>query len=369
MNQMYNYRLLRVFTRMKEEGVTCMIITPSSNLKYLIGCPVGADERLMAAVFAPGQQPFIVANKLYQTALAENPYQDMVFWFDTENPYKLLAEQIQQRGISTEVVAVDDALAAGILLPVLKQLPVGEIVLASKVLAPLRLYKDAYEIRAMQTVCAMANEALRITMEKGRYWIGHTENELANALCAEMIHQGIAYGSASVSVRQNSADPHHPSNDTVIEDNSCFWIDFGGIYQNYCSDMTRAFYFGEPDPEYQKIHAIVNEARAAGIAAARVGAPLHAVDDAARGVIESYGYGKYFTHRTGHGIGITGHEGPPVGPGEMTPIAPGMAFSVEPGIYIPGKFGVRVEDQILIDEKGNTTVLHDYPTELVVFRA
>lgn len=368
MNQMYTNRLQKVYTRMEEEGITCMLITPSPNMKYLTGCPVWADERLMAAVFAPDCQPFIVANKLYQAALAENPYQDILFWSDTEDPYKLLAQQIEQRGISTRVLAVDDALAAGILLPVLEQLSVRKTVLSSQVVAPLRLYKDAYEMQAMRTACAIASEALRITMEKGRSWIGHTENELASALCAELARQGIARCSASVSTRQNSADPHHISSNTVIEDNSCLWIDFGAVYQNYNSDMTRAFYFGEPDPEFQKLHAIVNEAREAGIAAAKVGAPLHAVDDAARGVIESYGYGEYFTHRTGHGIGIMNHEGPAAGAGEMTPIAPGMAFSVEPGIYLPGRFGVRVEDQVLIDENGNTTCLHDYPTDLVVFR-
>lgn len=368
MKQVYRNRLEKVYARMRKEGVSCMLITPSPDMKYLTGYAHWADERLMAAVFAPGKEPFIIANRLYRQSLTQMPYPDILYWTDAEDPYTLLRQQLENRRICTDVVAVDDALAAGILVPILEQLPGSGIVLASQVLAKLRMYKDRYEMDAMRTACRKASEALRITMEKGRYWIGHTEAELANALCSEMVRQGLQFGSASVSVQENSAEPHHLKSDRVIEDGCCMWIDFGSTYRNYCTDMTRAFCFGEPDPEYRKLCDIVNEAREAGIAAARVGAPLHAVDDAARGVIVSYGYGEYFTHRTGHGIGIMNHEGPSAAAGESTLIAPGMAFSVEPGIYIPGKFGVRVEDQILIDENGNTTKLHDYPTDLVVFR-
>lgn len=368
MKQVYLNRLEKVYERMREEDVTCMFITPSPNMNYLTGYSHWADERLMTAVFSPGQKPFLVANRLCAAALSQIPYQDIYYWTDGMDPYALLEQQLAQRGISTCTVAVDDAAAAVILVPLLNRFQGSKIILASQVLSKMRMYKDEFEKAAMRTACQKASDALRITMEKGRGWIGHTEEELARALCTEMTRQGLDYGGACVSCREGSAEPHHVSSNRVIEDNSCMWIDFGSIYQNYNTDLTRAFYFGEPDPEYAELCRIVNEAREAGIAAAKVGIPLHQVDDAARSVICRYGYGQYFTHRTGHGIGLLNHEGPGPSAGEKTPIAPGMAFTVEPGIYIPGKYGVRVEDQLLVEEDGTIKRLHDYPTDLTVFR-
>lgn len=369
MQQVYARRLEKAQERMAREGIDCMLITPSPNLKYLTGCPLWADERLLAAVISPGRAPFVVANRLYEHSLTDLPYRDILYWQDREDPCALLAGELRRRGVPTDVLAVDDALAAGILVPLLAAVPHKRLVLASRITAPLRLYKDEAEAAAMRTACAMASRALRITMENGRRWIGRTEAELAGALCAEMARQGLQGGSAAVSSGIHSAEPHHMSTDKVIEDNACLWIDFGATYQNYCTDMTRAFYFGEPDEEFLRVYEIVNRARQAGIAAAVAGAPLGAVDDAARGVIEAAGYGPYFTHRTGHGIGIMNHEGPSAEAGEQTPIAPGMAFSVEPGIYLPGRFGVRIEDQVLVGPDGQPGALHDYPTALTVFRA
>ena len=367
MEKAYLQRIISVYGEMEKKGISCMLITPGPDMKYLTGYSLWADERLLAVVISPGHTPFLIANKLYGQSLAEVPYKDIIYWTDTENPYFMLKQEIENRGIFMECLAVDDTMSARLLIPVLQLFPQARIVLASEILAKLRLYKDRYEMEAMRTACRKASEALRITMSKGRYWIGHTENELADALCSEMARQGLSYGSASVCCQTNAAEPHHLHDETVIRDNTCVMIDFGSTYKNYCTDMTRTFYFGDPDEEFVKVYQVVNEAREAGIAAAKVGNTLGEVDDAARGVIESYGYGQYFTHRTGHGIGINNHEGPSAQSGEATPIAIGMAFSVEPGIYIPGKFGIRIEDQILIDEEGNTTKLHDFPTELQIY--
>lgn len=368
MNEIYLQRLEKVQARMVEEGIDCMFITPSPNMKYLTGYSMWADERLMTVVFTPNQQPFAVANRLCADALEQTPYHDICYWGDGIEPYGLLEEQLRKRNIQTRTVAVDEAVPGAVLVPLMQCLPGSKIVLASQVLSKLRTYKDAFEQEAMRIACQRASRALQITMEKGRGWIGHTEEELARALCTEMTRQGLHYGSASVSSGPSSAEPHHMSTERVIEDNTCMWIDFGSCYQNYSTDMTRTFYFGEPDPEYAELCRIVNEAREAGIAAAKVGALMYEVDDAARGVITRYGYGQYFTHRTGHGIGILNHEGPGPGAGDETPIAPGMAFTVEPGIYIPGKYGVRIEDQLLVEEDGTVRKLHDFPADMMVFR-
>lgn len=143
-------------------------------------------------------------------------------------------------------------------------------------------------------------------------------------------------------------------------------MDFGGTWKDYYTDMTRTFWFGEPDPEFVKVHDIVRQANAAAAEAAQLGRELQEVDRAARKVITDAGYGKYFIHRTGHGVGIDVHETPNAAEGETAILKPGMAFSIEPGIYLQGRFGVRIEDLALMTEDG-VEILHSYPRELVCY--
>lgn len=360
-------RAAGVCQALEEAGVDCMLVTPSPDFQYLTGVSLHQDERLLALVLAPGKKPFVVANQLYFPSLQGPMCQEVHTWRDQQDPYVLLKELMKEKGIQLRRAAVTDTLAAGILLSLSRMFPGCAWETASPYTIPLRMIKNNWEQEAMSQACAKASCALATVMAKGREWIGHTEQELGEALCREMRRLGIEYCSAAVSWGVSSAEPHHASTNRVIEDNGGMWIDFGALYHGYCSDITRAFYFGTPDPAFAKVHDIVNRARQAGIAAARAGAPLHAVDDAARGLIQAEGYGEYFTHRTGHGIGIWNHEKPGAGPGEITPIQPGMAFTVEPGIYLPGRFGVRVEDQLLIGPDGLPRILHDYTPELVVF--
>lgn len=364
----FEKRREKLYSEMTRKNVDCMLIGPSADMTYLMDLSLWPDERLMAAVFSPGHSPFLIANRLLQDLLAASPYQDIVYWGDGEDPYALLSCELKNRGMKTDSLAIDSAMAAEILIPVLAAVPHLKLSVSTQVTAPLRMVKDEVEMQRLRIACQRASNALRETMAGGRAWIGHTESELAAALCGAMLRQGLSYGSASVSVGKNAADAHHISGSTVIEDNMCMWIDFGSTYQNYQTDMTRVFYFGEPDPAYVELVNIVNEAREAGISAAAAGNTLGDVDDAARAVIESYGYGPFFTHRTGHGIGIMNHEGPSAAHGEKTKIVPGMVFSCEPGIYLPGKYGVRVEDELLIESDGHPARLHNFTTDMVVFR-
>ncbi|MCL1818548.1 MAG: M24 family metallopeptidase, partial [Spirochaetaceae bacterium] len=166
-----------------------------------------------------------------------------------------------------------------------------------------------------------------------------------------------------VAVGQNAAIPHYGIGNAVIEKGKCFLVDFWGTLDGYYSDCTRSFHFGRPDSEYEKIYAIVLEAHLAAEAASRPGNVMEDVDRAARSVIERYGYGENFTHRTGHGLGIDVHEGASADKGVSVPIEPGFVFSIEPGIYFPSRFGVRIENLVAIGDKG-PEVLHAYPREL-----
>lgn len=353
---------------LKQEGIDCFLITPSSDMKYLCGYSIKGDERFLALAVAPGHEPFIIANILYELQVTETPVEQFAYWFDGENPFDLLKKELAERGIRTGTIGVDAAMPALFSLQLSALYPEARLVNGSPLVQPLRIYKDRQEMDRMIAATAKADEALRRCIGKGTYWVGKTESDFLAELAYEMTCLGISDTGACVAVGANAAVPHHKTGDTVIEMGNCLLIDFGGSYQNYHTDMTRTYHFGEPDTEFAEVYQVVLEANLAGEEAAKAGNELQDVDAAARRVIEQAGYGEYFIHRTGHGIGIDCHEGPSAGAGEKTKIAPGMAFSCEPGIYLPGRFGVRIEDQVLIEEDGSTRVLHQLPKELTVIK-
>jgi Xaa-Pro dipeptidase len=198
--------------------------------------------------------------------------------------------------------------------------------------------------------------------------IGATERELAGALTMELLKHGSDSElpfAPIVCAGPNSANPHATPSERKIQRGDLLLVDWGATTEGYISDLTRTFAVGEVDPELQKIAMIVLEANAAGRAAGKPGVPCASVDKAARAVIEHAGYGVYFTHRTGHGIGMEGHEEPYMRGDNMHMLYPGMAYTVEPGIYLPGRGGVRIEDNIVVMKTG-VDVLSDMPRELRV---
>jgi Xaa-Pro dipeptidase len=236
-------------------------------------------------------------------------------------------------------------------------------VLGAPLTAPLRRYKDASELDRIRRASGIADQCLAAIIEKGNYWLGKTEAEFCEELTAALRRAGVTAYGAIVAVGANGAVPHHVTGNTVIEKGKGLLIDFGGNLEGYNTDCTRTFHFGRPDEEFEKVYHIVLEAHLAAEAVARPGKLLGDVDDAARSVIEKAGYGQYFTHRTGHGLGIEEHEGVSAAKGETTPIAPGMVFSIEPGIYLPDRLGVRIENLVAIGKDG-PEVLHAFPRDL-----
>ena len=235
---------------------------------------------------------------------------------------------------------------------------------ATQVVGRLRVCKDADEIASMRKAVEVAQQALTATIPSIQ--VGATEKEIA----AELTVQLLRHGSESempfapiISSGPNSANPHAVPSDRKLQPGDLLVVDWGAAVDGYISDLTRTFAVGKVDEEYRKIHQIVLEANAAGRAAAQPGVPCAKVDVAARAVIEKAGYGQYFTHRTGHGIGMEPHEDPYMRGDNMQLMEPGMTFTVEPGIYLPGRNGVRIEDNILITEDG-ADCLSDMPREL-----
>ena len=235
---------------------------------------------------------------------------------------------------------------------------------ASNMVSSLRVRKDADEIAAMRKAVKVAQSALEATIPLIK--VGMTEKELASELVIQLLRGGSQSEmpfTPIVSGGPNSANPHASPSDRKIRPGDLLVVDWGAAVDGYVSDLTRTFAVGEVETEYRKIHQIVLEANAAGRAAGKPGAPCAAVDKAARDVIEKAGYGKYFTHRTGHGIGMEGHEDPYMRGDNMQLLEPGMAYTVEPGIYLPGRNGVRIEDNVVITGTG-AECLSDMPREL-----
>jgi Xaa-Pro dipeptidase len=198
--------------------------------------------------------------------------------------------------------------------------------------------------------------------------IGMTERQLASELVVQLLRQGSDSElpfMPIVSAGPNSANPHASPTERKLQAGDLLVVDWSAAYDGYISDLTRTFAVGEVDEEYKKIHKIVQEANAAGRAAAKPGVPCANVDKAAREAIEKTGYGRFFTHRTGHGIGMEGHEEPYIRGDNMQTLEPGMAFTVEPGVYLPNRNGVRIEDNLVITENG-ADVLSDMPREIMV---
>ena len=368
----FSERIDKIYGIMEEQGIGSFIITPSSDMKYTCGYSIKGDERLLCLVLSPGHEPFILANALYELQVRETPVEDFVFWSDGGDPISMLKAEMSGRGIfndrgsgkSSAKIAVDAAMPARFLVGIANAFEGASIINGSPLLDPLRVFKDEEELQAMREAAVLGEEALKAAIEKGEYWIGRKETDFLADFIKELTCRGISDAGGIVAAGENAAVPHHHSGSSTIEWGKCLLIDFAGTWKNYNTDMTRTYFFGEPDEHFKEVYRIVLEANLAGEKAAVAGNTLGDVDAAAREVIESYGYGKYFTHRTGHGIGIDCHEGPSAGKGEKTLIRPGMVFSCEPGIYLPGRFGIRIEDLCMINADGSTSILQKLPKEL-----
>ncbi len=354
---------------LRTSDLDAVILNPSPTLKYLTGLSFHLMERPVVLFFARDQTPAIVLPELELQKTASLPYALQVFAYG-ENPSgwgEVFRKAVQALGLDGKRIGVEPRnLRLLEFQYVSSAAPAAEFPDAGGALAGLRLRKEPAEVEAMRKAVKIAQSALEATIPLIK--MGMTEKELS----AELVMQLLRHGSEPempfspiVSAGPNSANPHASPTERRLQAGDLLVVDWGAAYEGYISDLTRTFAVGEVDAEYQKIHKVVQEANAAGRAAARAGVPCAEVDKAAREVIEKAGYGKYFTHRTGHGIGMEGHEEPYMRGDNMQMLETGMAFTVEPGIYLPGRNGVRIEDNVVVTASG-ADVLSDMPREMRV---
>ncbi|MGC5360127.1 M24 family metallopeptidase [Streptomyces sp. DT24] len=334
-----------------DAGLAGLLIAPGPDLVHLTGYrPTATTERLTLLVLTPGQEPVLVVPTL-EAPDAERavgaPALTLRDWTDGKDPYAATAPLLQGRGR----YGVSDNAWAMHLLALQQALPHTTYASLTEALPMLRAVKDAPELERLAAAGAAADatygEILKVRFS------GRRETEVAADLAGLLLEFGHSQVDFTVvGSGPNGADPHHEAGDRTIERGDMVVLDFGGLMHGYGSDTSRTVHVGEPTAEEQRVHDIVREAQDAGCRAVRPGVPCQDVDRAARTVIAEAGYGERFIHRTGHGIGVTTHEPPYMIEGEEQPLVPGMCFSVEPGIYLPGRFGVRIEDIVTVTEDG-----------------
>jgi len=366
MNQnIYPERMEKIKKIMTEKGIDVYLAGPSSNLFYLTGYGIGPDERLLLLVLSSDKEPFIIANLLYKEQVKDLPVKNQIYWKDGEDPFLILKNEIVKQNIKMKTAALEPQIPALFTLPLKETFNDTQFTLGSPLTDPLRQYKDESELELIRKACKESDRALSALIDKGGYWLGKTESDFLRELSAEMDRGGLTSIGGSVQTGANAAIPHYSTGSAPVQKGKCLLVDFWGRYKNYFTDCTRTFHFGKPEKEFEDIYAIVLEAHLAAEAKALCGNTLEDVDLAARSVIQKHGYGEYFTHRTGHGLGIDVHEGDSVNQGVKAVIKPGMVFSIEPGIYLPGRFGVRIENLVATREQG-VEVLHNVQRELKI---
>ena len=344
-------RIARATGQARDAGLAGVLVTPGPDLVYFTGySPIAITERITLLAINVSRDPAMIVPILERSDAMAAPGTAAVKlsdWTDGDDPYQATARLLDADGR----YAISDSAWAMHLLGLLSALPGSTYVSMTTALPMLRAIKDADELgrlaAAGAAVDACVEEISRVRFE------GRSERDIGADLAGLLREHGHSQVDFTVvGSGPNGANPHHELSDRVIERGDMVVLDFGGIKDGYGSDTTRTFHVGEPDDEELKVYDIVRRAQQAGFEAVRPGVACQEVDRAARKVIADAGYGEYFIHRTGHGIGLTTHEPPYMIEGETQPLRPGMCFSIEPGIYLPGRFGVRTEDIVTVTEDG-----------------
>lgn len=344
---------------MAEAGIDALLVSPGTDLRYLTGYEAMPLERLTCLVLPATDEPFLVVPLLElpaaQAALqapaagASGVNVELVAYAETDDPYALVARRL---GGSVRVVGLDDHMWAAKVLGFRAAMSHVEQTLAGRVLRELRMRKTADEIESLRRAASAIDEV----HEQMAQWLrpGRTEHAVAQDIRDAIVAAGHAVADfAIVAAGPHGASPHHDASSRVIEASDVVVVDIGGrMPDGYCSDSTRTYAFQAPPPEFGEYYEVLLAAQEAQVAAVRPGVTASALDAVGRDMITKAGYGEYFVHRTGHGIGLDVHEDPYIVAGSDLALEPGMAFSIEPGIYLPGRHGARIEDIVVCTSDG-----------------
>jgi Xaa-Pro aminopeptidase len=357
-------RLHVVAEAVRDAGLSALLLTPGPDLRYVTGYDAKQLERLTCLAVPAEGDPFLLVPRLELKAAQASPASgqslEILTWGETEDPFWMIKRRLRD----PESAGLSDRMWALHVLQFRNTFPHAEQRLASTVLSPLRMRKTQAEVEALRE----ASAAIDRVHAKVPGWLrpGLTEREVGAKIAEAILGEGHAQVDfVIVGSGPNAASPHHEVSDRILREGDVVVVDIGGTMPSgYCSDCTRTYAIGEPPAEFTAYYEVLREAQDAACQAAGPGVTAESVDRAARHIIADAGYGEWFIHRTGHGIGLESHEDPYIVEGNDTALKPGMAFSVEPGIY-PGPHGARIEDIVVCTGDGRER-LNNAPRDLVI---
>jgi Xaa-Pro dipeptidase len=352
-------RIARAQQLMRENNIDAITLIGGTSLVYFSGIRWWNSERLFVMIIPKRGEPFFVSPAFEEDRAREQitaglgpEHRQVLTWQEDDSPYERVAFGLKERGFATGHVGIEERVHFVFVDGIAKALPAATVTSATAVTAGCRMIKSAHEIQLMRLACSVTLQAYEWSWRQ--LHDGLTQREFGALISSAYGQLGFP-GEASVMVGPSSALPHGTIQPQVIREGQIILIDDGCTVEGYQSDISRSFVLGKPSDKMRRVFDIVHTAQAAALKKARPGVPAGDVDSAARNVITGAGFGpdyKFFTHRVGHGIGMDGHEWPYLVRGNTLALAPNMTFSDEPGIYIPGEFGIRLEDDMHITEDG-----------------
>jgi Xaa-Pro dipeptidase len=355
MNDFHKEKTDQAIELLKEAGADALLLFQGADIAYYAGFSIGLSERLAAALIPFDGEPILVVNELEQELRGQEPWiKEVDIWLEHENPVDILAQNIEQLNLDGAIIGLAEDAPWGWVNRLAARVPKVHFVDSTDFLSQIRMIKSQQEIDWMRMACAITDRALETTYQ--HLHTGMTEKELATILASEIQALGGMVGFNLVLFGERAALPHGRPSERELKLGDGILVDVGAIIHGYYSDLTRTVFYGEPTARQVEIYDIVREVNRVAYESVKPGVTCGELDEIARGIIEEEGYGDYFIHRLGHGIGLQGHERPYIVRNNDLELEPGMTFTIEPGIYIVGEIGVRVEDTVVVTSGGCETL-------------
>jgi len=353
----YKKRAERVLNLIKEKDFDSLFLFPGPNIGYLTGFHIAPSERLSAAIMPLNRDPVLVVPGLERELRGQKSWiEDIAIWEESENPIDLIVEILHANGLDEARIGLEEYVWWGVINKIQKKLPKVKFEDVSEEIHALRMVKSKAEVEYIQKACAFTDIAVKAGFESLHK--GMSELELSSIISDEMTRLGGSPHLGIVLFGDRSALPHAHPGDRKLMNGDIILVDTGTTWNGYWSDSTRTILFGKPTEQQKRIWNTVLKANKAALAAAAPDVKCEDVDKAARDIIDVAGFGDYFVHRVGHGIGLQGHEHPYMVKGNQQLLKPYMTFTIEPGIYITGLMGVRIEDTVVCTKSGCESLTH-----------
>lgn len=360
---MFDAREQKLAAILGREGIDAFLAWSPPTLAYLRGFAEGAAERFLVYGIAANGQATFVGPALSENQVRRAGVKDVRVWADGEDPIALFKALAQEWHLSSGIIAVDDEMPSLMLLQIQKALPAALFRSGGEILGQAARQKDREELNCLRKAGSIADRAFEVVCPQIR--AGMTELDLNRLLSNAMADLGGIPTFCIVGTGANGAEPHHVTDSTVLTEGDVVVIDFGCTFGGYHSDITRMVCLGPATQRQKEVYAAVYDAHMAARSAIRAGVTAGQVDAAARSVLQERGWAEYFVHRTGHGVGLRIHESPYIAPASEEVLLAGDCFSIEPGVYLPGEFGVRIENLVTATESGHESFNAEPPSSLL----